>query len=267
MALETREELIGQFAMPGGSVIITGAGRGIGEATAHLFAAAGANVAVCDLHADRVEKVAAEIEEKWGVKTVGMACDVTDEAACERFVNASVEKFGGLTSLINNVGWGEPVPILGCTTDYLVDSYKLNTVSAYTMSKLCAPYLEASDNGSITMAGSMVGEIPAPEFIAYSISKAALKHLVRGMANGLGPKIRVNMVTIGSINTEGTYEVGYDQAMTDRLAKKMVMGRRGDVHDVANAFLYLASPAGKWVTGEDLRIDGGGSKITMMPSE
>jgi 7-alpha-hydroxysteroid dehydrogenase len=263
--MKTREELIGAYAMPGGSVIITGAGRGIGEATAHLFAAAGANVAICDLHADRVEKVAAEIKEQWGVKTVGMACDVTDEAACERFVNASVKEFGGLTSLINNVGWGEPVPILGCSTEYMVDAFKLNTVSAYTMSRLCAPHLEKSNNGSITMAGSMVGETPAPEFIAYSTAKAALKHMTRGMANGLGPALRVNMVTIGSINTEGTYEVGYDQAMTDRLAAKMVMGRRGDVYDCAHAFLYLASEAGKWVTGVDLRVDGGGSKISMMP--
>ena len=258
--------LMNTFAMPGASVIITGAGRGIGEATAHLFGAAGANVAVCDLHADRAEKVAADVAAAYGVKTLGMACDVTDEAACQAFVDAAVEKFGGLTSLINNVGWGEPVPPLGVTADYMVDAFRLNTVSAYVMSKLCAPYLEVSGNGSITMAGSMVGEVPAPEFIAYSTAKAALKHMVRSLANALGPAIRVNMVTIGSINTEGTYEVGYDQEMTDRLANKMVMGRRGDVADVANAFLYLASPAGKWITGEDLRVDGGGSKITMMPT-
>jgi 7-alpha-hydroxysteroid dehydrogenase len=117
-------------------VIITGAGGAIGGATAHVLAAAGANVVVSDLNLE-AEKVAADVAEGTGRETLAIRTDVTSEAEQQALVDATLAKFGKITALINNVGWGEYTPLWDVSMDYMVKSYMLNTVSAYT-SRSCA---------------------------------------------------------------------------------------------------------------------------------
>lgn len=258
--------LMDAFSLKDYVVIITGAGGAIGGATAGTLAAAGADVVVSDINLAAAEQVAKRVSAESGRAALPIRTDVTDEAQLQELVDTTVRKFGKITALINNVGWGEYKPLWDVSTDYMVKSYILNTVSAYNLTKLCLPYLQKEENASVTFSGSMVGVTPSPEFIAYSNAKAALVNMVHSMAVASGPRVRFNIVIIGSVdNGESTEKAGYDKAMLQRLADSMVMKRRGLPIDIAYAFNYLLSPAACWVTGTELRVDGGGSYQSKMP--
>ncbi|MGE5656916.1 MAG: SDR family oxidoreductase [Actinomycetota bacterium] len=255
------------FSLQDYVVIITGAGGAIGGATAQVLAEAGAKVVVSDLNFEAAQKIADEITQKTGQETLAIKTNVTDEAQLQELVDATLSKFGKITALINNVGWGEYTPLWEVSTDYMVKSYILNTVSSYNLTKLCMPYLKKEQNASVTFSGSMVGVTPSPEFISYSNAKAALVNMVRSMAAMSGPEVRFNSIIIGSVdNGAATLDAGYDEAMLKRLADSFVMKRRGVPNDIAYAFNYLLSPAASWVTGIELRVDGGGSFKSKMPT-
>jgi NAD(P)-dependent dehydrogenase (short-subunit alcohol dehydrogenase family) len=178
-----------------------------------------------------------------------------------------VTAFGGLTTLVNNVGWGEVNPDpLGVTNEKMIASYTLNTLSALRMIEACAPHLKKAKNASITNSGSMVGLLPAFDFIAYSSAKAALNHMMTGLAHAFAKQIRVNTVVIGTVITEGYAAAGLDAAAQERLMNPdNLTGRSGTPQDVANAFLWLASPAGGWVSGQILQVSGGPKKVRLVP--
>lgn len=255
------------FSLQDYVVLITGAGGAIGGATAHVLAEAGAKVVLSDLNLEAAQKNADEITAATGQETLAVKTDVTNDADLQALVDATITKFGKITALINNVGWGEYTPLWSVTTDYMVKSYVLNTVSSYNLTKLCMPYLKQEPNASVTFSGSMVGITPSPEFISYSNAKAALVSMVRSMAAMSGPQVRFNTIVIGSVdNGAATLDAGYDEAMLKRLADSFVMKRRGVPNDIAYAFNYLISPAASWVTGVELRVDGGGSYKSKMPT-
>jgi len=255
------------FSLEGNTTVITGAGGAIGGATAKVFAKAGSNIVVSDLNLDAANIVAQEINTEFPGRAIAVKTDVTDSNDQKALVNTTIKNYGKITTLINNVGWGEYTPLLGITKEYMVDSYVLNTVSTYELSSLFAPYLEKEINASILFSGSRVGDTPSPEFLSYSNAKAALFNMVRSMAVAMGPKIRVNMVMIGSVdNGASTLDAGYTQEMLDKINKSLVMKRRGYPEDIAYAFLYLASPAARWITGIHLYADGGGTYKSKMPT-
>jgi NAD(P)-dependent dehydrogenase (short-subunit alcohol dehydrogenase family) len=247
--------------------LITGGAQNIGEAIALTFAAAGAKVMIADLNGEKAEATAKKIAAETGQRVLGMKCDVTsndDIAAC---VAKTVESFGGLSTLVNNVGWGEVNPDpLAVTNDQMITSYRLNTLSALRMVEAAAPHLKKAKNASITNSGSMVGILPAFDFIAYSSAKAALNHLMTGLAHAFAKQIRVNTVVIGTVITEGYASAGLDAAAQEKLMNPdNLAGRSGTPQDVANAFLWLASPAGGWVSGQILQVAGGPKRVRLVP--
>jgi NAD(P)-dependent dehydrogenase (short-subunit alcohol dehydrogenase family) len=266
MAHDPYKILANPFSLEGYSVIITGAGGAIGGATAHVLAQAGANVVVSDLNLENAEKVASDVQKATGRETLAIRTDVTSEAEQQALVDATLKKFGKITALINNVGWGEYTPLWDISMEYMMKSYMLNTVSAYSLSKLCMPHLRQQENASITISGSAVGTSPSPEFLSYSNAKAALLHMTKSMAMMSGPEVRCNAIVIGSVdNGEATLKAGYDPEMLKRLADSFVLKRRGAPLDIAYAFNYLLSPAAAWVTGVHLHVNGGGTYQSKMP--
>lgn len=260
--------LANPFRLDGYCVIITGGGGAIGGATAHVLAHAGANVVVSDQNLETARKVAQDVQRASGREALAIRTNVTCEAEQQTLVDETLRKFGKITALINNVGWGEHTPLWGASMDYMVQSYLLNTVSAYNLTKLCVPYLKQQENASVTFSGSAVGTTPSPEFIAYSNAKAALLHMTRSIAAMSGPEIRCNAIVIGSVdNGEATLQAGYDADMLRRLAESFVLKRRGTPFDIAYAFNYLVSPAAAWVTGVQLEVNGGGTYKSKMPVE
>ena len=255
------------FDFTGRVIIVTGAAGAIGSETARVFAELGANVVLTDLNEEKVKAVAADIQAKSGKATLGIKMDSTSESEIQAMVDTVVARFGKISGLVNNVGWGKATPLWGSDTDKMVRSYELNTVSAYNTTRLCMPYLKKEPNASVVFSGSMVGDTPSPEFIEYSTAKAGLINMAHSMAVASGPDVRFNVVVIGSVdNGDATLEAGYDPAMLKKISDGIVMKRRGTPRDIAYGFMFLMSEAAAWITGINLKLDGGGMYESKMPS-
>ena len=256
------------FDFEGKVIIITGGAGAIGSASARRFASLGANVVISDINQEKLDEIAVEIKKESGKEVLAMKADSTVESDLQKLVDATVKKFGKISGLINNVGWGAATPIWESNTDKMVKSYILNTVGAYNLTKMCMPYLKKETNASVLFSGSMVGIAASPEFIEYSTAKAGLINMVHSMAVISGPEVRFNSVIIGSVdNGDATLAAGYDPEMLKRLSDAMVLKRRGNPEDIANAFMFLMSDAASWITGIDMKVDGGGTYKSKMPTK
>lgn len=255
------------FRMNGHVAIVTGGAQNIGEAIARTFSGAGAKVVIADLNGEKAAETAAMIAADTGGEVLGLGCDVTEEADIARVVQETVGAFGGISTLVNNVGWGRAYEDpLAIPVEDMVESYKLNTLSAMRMTAACRPHLLEAENATITNSGSMVGVTPAFDFLAYSAAKAALNHLMLGLAHYFAKQIRINSILIGTVLTPGYADAGLDEKTRHAMAHpKNLTGRSGTPQDVANAFLWLASPAGSWVSGQTLQVAGGGTRIRLIP--
>ena len=255
------------FDFRGRVIIVTGATGAIGSETARVFAELGASVVLTDLNEEKVKAVAADIASATGSETLGIKMDSTKVEEIQAMVDAVVARVGEVSGLVNNVGWGKATPLWGSDTEKMVRSYELNTVSAYNTTRLCMPYLRKEPNASVVFSGSMVGDTPSPEFIEYSTAKAGLLNMAHSMAVASGPEVRFNVVVIGSVdNGDATLEAGYDPAMLQKISDGIVMKRRGTPRDIAYGFMFLMSEAASWITGVNLKIDGGGMDESKTPS-
>ena len=249
------------------TIIISGAAGAIGSEAARFLSSLGGNIVLADLNEEKVQQIAADIEKETGNATLGMKTDFTEETQIEALVAATIEKFGKISAVVNNVGWGANTPLWESNTEKMVDAYKLNTLGAYNLTRLCMPYLKKSDNASVVFSGSMVGNTPSPEFIEYSTAKAGLLNMVRSMAVASGPEVRFNSLIIGTVdNGASSEEAGYTQEMIDNVVKGIVLKRRGLPEDIAYAMAFLLSDAASWITGTELTVNGGGVYKTKMPT-
>ncbi len=253
------------FRMTGHKAIITGGAQNIGAAIARALAGAGAQVMIADLNGDKARETAAAIARETGQDCLGMACDVTRSDQIDAVVATTAKAFGGISTLVNNVGWGgrhdDPTAI---SDDDFIASYKLNTISAYRMSMACLPYLQREPNPTITNSGSFSSAAPAYDILAYGTAKAALNQMMVSIAHMLAKQVRVNSILIGTVLTPGYADAGIDAAMQERLKNPdNLTGRAGAPEDVANAFLYFCSPASRWVSGQIVNVHGGGGVVRL----
>jgi 7-alpha-hydroxysteroid dehydrogenase len=253
------------FRMNGHRAIITGGAQNIGAGIAKTLVGAGAKVMIADLNGDKAQATAAEIAAATGGECIGMACDVTKADQIDAVIAATVKAFGGISTLVNNVGWGgrheDPTTI---SDDDFIASYKLNTISAYRMSMACLPWLEKELNPTITNSGSMSSAAPAYDILTYATAKAALNQMMVSIAHMLAKKVRVNSILIGTVMTPGYADAGIDAKMQEKLSNPdNLVGRPGAPQDVANAFLYFCSPASKWVSGQTVNVHGGGNVVRL----
>ena len=245
-----------RFALTGNVAIVTGAGAGIGRAIAMTFAAAGASVVVSDLRAGAAQGVADEIAAAGG-QAIGLACDVLKEDDLVSLVDAAADRFNKVTILVNNAGGGGPKPF-DMPLDDFVKAYRLNVFSVFRLSQLCAAQMARAGGGAILNISSMAGENKNVRMTSYASSKAAENHLTRNMAYDLGPNnIRVNAIAPGAIKTDalaGVLTAEAEQAML----RHTPLGRLGQPQDIADAALFLCSPAAAWISGQILTVSGGG---------
>ncbi|ULB12628.1 SDR family oxidoreductase (plasmid) [Cereibacter azotoformans] len=257
-----------EFRMDGHTVIITGGAQNIGAGIARTLSGAGARVMIADRNGDMAHETAANIARETGNDCRGMACDVTDAAAIDAVVKETVAAFGGISTLVNNVGWGgrQPDPA-AIPEDEFLASYKLNTISAYRMSMACLPWLEKAKNASITNSGSFSSAVPASDILPYATAKAALNQMMVSLAHMLARRVRVNSILIGTVITEGYASAGITPEMQERMMHPdNLIGHPGRPQDIANAMLWLCSPAASWVSGQTINVHGGGTVVRLLGS-
>ncbi|MBL3676835.1 MAG: 7-alpha-hydroxysteroid dehydrogenase [Alphaproteobacteria bacterium] len=228
----------------------------MGRAIAETFAGAGACVAVTDRDADAARRVADLIIDAGG-KAVGGSCDVTREEDLRAAVDLAVAAFGTLTTLINNAGGGGPRPFDMPMAD-MRRAFELNLFSVFRLCQLAVPHMERAGGGTILNITSMADTNTNQRMASYASSKAAESHLTRNIAFDLGPKnIRVNAIAPGATRTQALQSV-LTPEIEARMLQRTPIKRLGEPADMANAALFLCSPAAAWVSGQILTVSGGG---------
>jgi NAD(P)-dependent dehydrogenase (short-subunit alcohol dehydrogenase family) len=243
--------------LAGKVAVISGAAspRGIGLATAKLFAAHGARVAILDLDGDAAERAASEL----GHDHRGFACDVTSSDACLNAAQEVLAVFGQVDVLINNAGITQPVKTLQITTEDWQRIIDVNLTGVLYLSQAFIPHMRERGRGSIACMSSVSAQRGGGIFGGphYSAAKAGVLGLAKAMAREFGADgIRVNCVTPGLIQTDITGGKLTDEMRQD-IIKGIPLGRLGNADDVAGIYLFLASDLSAYVTGAVIDVNGG----------
>ncbi|MGW1148548.1 SDR family NAD(P)-dependent oxidoreductase [Streptomyces sp. NPDC002454] len=239
----------------GYGVMVTGAGRGIGAATARRFAAEGARVLVTDVDPEAAERLAAALREAGGTAE-GARCDVRRPEDARAAVDRAVAAFGSLDVLVNNAyaARDEPERPEDLPDEDWAFALDVTLVGAFRCARAALEALAASGRGAIVNIGSVNG-IQNFGGHAYSAAKAGLGSLTRTLAGQAAERgVRVNLVAPGTVRTPAWSERGQD---VDRLRHLYPLGRVGEPEDVAAAVAFLASSDAAWITGVTLPVDGG----------
>jgi 7-alpha-hydroxysteroid dehydrogenase len=244
------------FSLTDKVAIVTGAGRGIGAQTAKTYAEAGADLVLAARTKEQLDAIADEVRG-FGRRALVIPCDANDNEALEDVVARTMAEFGRIDVVVNNAGGSMPRPFLDTSAGYLERAFHFNVTTAFVLSKAAAPHMLAAGSGAIVNISSAIGRLRDRGFVAYGTAKAALSHMTRLMAADLAPKIRVNAIAVGSVATSALEIVLDNQEIHDEMVRRTPVKRLGQPEDIAYCALYLASPAGSFVTGKLFEIDGG----------
>jgi NAD(P)-dependent dehydrogenase (short-subunit alcohol dehydrogenase family) len=242
-------------------VLVTGAGSGIGEATALRFGREGAAVAAADLSEPAAASAAERIRQAGG-RAVALAADVSREADCRRLVEETVRQLGPLDILVNNAGIGAVGTVLETDEATFARVMDVNVKGTFLLSKAVLPGMIARQAGVIVNTASIAGVRGIPQRAAYTASKHAVVGLTRAMAlDHVKDGIRVNCVCPGTVDTPWVgrllAQAADPQAARATLVARQPMGRLGQAEEMAAAILFLASEESSFTTGTAMLVDGG----------
>lgn len=248
--------LLDRFAITDQVAIVTGAGRGIGRASALALAENGADVVITARTETQLDDVAAAVRAL-GRRAVVIPADVNDTANLPQLVEAAVGDLGRLDIVVNNAGGSEPRAFLQTSERFFEAALHWNVTTAFELTKLATPAMLETGGGAVVNISSAMGRLSARGYAAYGTAKGALTHLTRLLAADLAPRIRVNAIAVGATATSALETLLTDESLTNAMIEATPLGRLGEPEDIALAVAYLASPAGGYLTGKVLEVDGG----------
>ncbi|MEJ1161304.1 SDR family NAD(P)-dependent oxidoreductase [Prosthecomicrobium sp. N25] len=250
------------LGLAGRVALVTGGSRGIGRATAHVFAREGMRIAIAARGAERLAATAAELTAL-GAEVLAIQADFGRPSEAARAVDETAARFGGLDVLVANAGGSVGERDLALSTDEDFDAtFRFNVGHAIAATRAAVPHLEASGQGSAIFVASISGRAPSTRGAQYAAAKAGLIMAAKNLSWELGPqRIRVNAVSPGSLLFPGG---GWERIRAERpedFAKfereDFPWGRLGTDTELADVIAFVASPRAGWVNGTDIQVDGG----------
>jgi 7-alpha-hydroxysteroid dehydrogenase len=248
--------VLDRFRLDDRVAIITGAGRGIGAASALALAEAGADVVISARTEDQLKEIAAQVE-KLGRRAVVVPADLNDLEQVARLATAAKEELGRIDVVVNNVGGTMPRPFLDTSPRFLEEAFHFNVATAHALNRAAVPIMLETDGGSIVNISSVMGRVSGRGYLAYGTAKAALAHYTKLAARDLAPRIRVNAIGVGSVATSALEIVLTNDELRTTMEQTTPLKRIGDPEHIAAVLLLLASPAGGYITGKVVDADGG----------
>jgi NAD(P)-dependent dehydrogenase (short-subunit alcohol dehydrogenase family) len=246
---------LGLFRLDGQVVIVTGASSGLGAHFARVLHAVGATVVLTARRADRLDQLAGALP---GAEAV--VADISSESDRERLVAEVIERHGRVDVLVNNAGVGGTVAVEHEELERFRSSMEINVTALWHLSKLCAPSMIETGSGAIVNVASMLGHVGSTPVkqAHYCASKGAVVNLTRELALQWARKgIRVNALCPGWFPSEMTEGMDTDEGSRRFIASNSPIPRMGELHELDGALLLLATPAGTFLTGQSIIVDGG----------
>lgn len=237
------------------TVLITGASRGIGASLAMEFASSGYNVVINYLNnEERAVKVKNDILEKYDVSVITYKADVSNEFQVQEMISSVVDTFGTIDVLINNAG----IAIDTLVEDKKIEDFerilKVNLIGAFICARECAKVM--NEGGSIiNISSTNAVNAYYPYSLDYDTSKAGMLSLTKNLAVEYSPKIRVNAIMPGWVNTEMNKNL--DKEYIEEECKKILLGRFAEPEEIASVAVFLASSQARYINGSIIRVDGG----------
>jgi 7-alpha-hydroxysteroid dehydrogenase len=245
------------FSLEGKVALITGGGRGIGAGIAKAMALAGASVALVSRSKDQLETTAKDITADGGT-ALPLPVDITDVNNLPGAVDTVISELGGLDVVVNCAGGGDMWrPITDNTVDELEEAFHFNVSAPFELVRVATPKLLERPGASIINIVSGAIRVPTRGHLSYDAAKGALYYATRSMAAGLGPRIRVNAISPGIIETEAMKAVVANEQVLTMLKGITRMRRLGTPADIGNTAVFLASDAASYITGVCIDVDGG----------
>ena len=249
--------ILDRFHLDGQVAIVTGASKGIGRGIALGFAEAGADVVCAARTAADLEPVV-DVIRALGRRALAVPTDVMKTEDLDRLVDTTVRELGRLDVLVNNAGGTMPRAAMVTDERFFDTALHFNATAAFLLTQRAArAMVDTVGGGSVVNISSRSSDMVQTSFVAYGAAKAALNMMTRNLAAELAPKVRVNAISVGGIATDALQIVLTSDELRAQFEANTPMGRAGTVEDIAACALYLASPAGGWVTGKVFQVDGG----------
>lgn len=248
----------GMFDLTGKVALITGSSRGIGKAIAEALADAGAKVVISSRKADACKAVADQLVER-GRHAIAVPCNVSSKEELQRLVDATLAEWGGVDVLVCNAATNPVFGPLSQVPDSAFDKVMgTNVRSNFWLCNMVIPQMAERRDGAVILIASIAGIKGNTTIGTYGISKAAEMQLARNLALEWGPhNIRVNSIAPGIIRTDFARALWEDEGKCNRLEAATPLRRIGEPRDIAGLAVLLASPAGSFITGQSIVIDGG----------
>ncbi len=254
--------ILDRFHLDDRVAVVTGAGRGIGAATAVALAEAGADVVLCSRTESQLTEVANQIFAV-GRRAVVAPVDLTQPNAPANVVKTAVDWLGRLDIVVNNVGGAMPTDFMSTAAAEIEQAFRFNVGIAHELTQAAVPHLLKSPGASVVNISSAVGRVSGRGYLSYGTAKAALDHYTQLAAHDLAPNIRVNAIAPGAVATSALEVVLTHDEFRQQIEQATALRRIGDPQEIAATAVYLASDASSFMTGSILQVDGGTDRVSL----